>query len=82
MLISFTTEEAQNCWKRDNIKVELEGSSNYKVTVEGSNREDDIICFVPTSPTLITFLSRLFDGATPVFRLQSKSENINPMDKC
>ena len=81
MLISFMAED-RNCWKRDNIKVELEGSSNYKVTVEGRDREEDIVCLVPTSLMLITFLSRLFDGATPIFKLQPESETINPMDKC
>jgi len=81
MIISFIVD-GMNCWKRENVKVEMEGSSDYKVTVEGSSREEDIICSVPDVHSLLTFLSRLFNGDTPVFKLQSESEEINPMEKC
>ena len=81
MMISFIID-GMNCWKRDNIKVELEGSSGYKVTVEGSVREEDIICMVPDVHSMLAFLSRLFNDGTPVFQAQSESEDFNPMDKC
>ena len=81
MIISFIVDRT-NCWKRANVKIEFEGSSRYKVTVEGSIREEDIICSVSDSQSLLGFLSRLFHGDTPVFKLQSESENINPINKC
>ena len=81
MNISFRVD-GTNCWKKENVKVEHEGSSGFKVTVEGSIREEDIICSVPDSQRLLNFLSRLFNGDTPVFKLQSESENINPINKC
>ena len=75
--------DSTNCWKRENVKVEMEGSSGFKVTVEGSVREEDIICMVPDVHTLLSFLSRLFNGGIPVvFDLQEQPEDFNPMDKC
>ena len=81
MIISFNTD-GKDCWKRDNIKVELQGSSGYKVVVEGRVREEDIVCTVPDVVILLQFLSRLFNGGTPVFRLHSELEYYNPATKC
>ena len=80
MQISFRIA-GKNCWKRDDIKIKLEGSSGYKVTVEGSTKEENIICMVPNVHSLLSFLSRLFNDATPIFKSQ-ESDNFNPMDKC
>ena len=68
-------------WEADNIKVEVEGSSSYKVIVEGSTKEEKIICTVPNVHSLLSFLSRLFNDATPIFQSQ-ESDDFNPMDKC
>ena len=73
---------SRNCWKLDNVKVSMEGSSGYKVTVEGSTKEEDIICMVPDVHCLLSFLSRLFNDDHPVFELQPESENTNPINKC
>jgi len=81
MIISFIVD-SKNCWKRDNIKVELEGSSSYKVTVEGSVKEEDVICLVPDTHSLLEFLSQFFNGAKIVFKSQPESGKINPMSKC
>ena len=81
MNISFRVD-GTNCWKKENVKVEHEGSSGYKVTVEGSVREEDIICMVPDVGGLLYFLSRFFDNATPVFELQEDLENTNSVNKC
>ena len=72
MTLSFMVDGI-NCWKRENIKVEMEGSSSYKVTVEGSVREEDIICAVPDIVCLLAFLSKLFNGGgNPVFQAQAE----------
>ena len=81
MMNSFKAE-GTNCWKSDNVKVEMEGNSGYKVTVEGSIREEDIICMVPDVHSLLSFLSRLFNGSNPVFQIQPELENTNPINKC
>ena len=80
MQISFRTV-SKDCWKRDNIKIKREGSSSYKVIVEGSTKEENIICTVPNVHSLLSFLSRLFNDATPIFQSQ-ESDDFNPMDKC
>ena len=81
MDISFRVD-GTNCWKREDIKIEMEGSSSYKVIVEGSVREEDIICMVPDVHCLLAFLSRLFNGDKPVFQAQPELENTNPINKC
>ena len=68
-------------WEADNIKVEVEGSSSYKVTVEGSSKEENIICLVPDVSVLLSFLSRLSKDSTPVFQIHQEYENIK-IDKC
>lgn len=68
-------------WEADNIKVEVEGSSSYKVTVEGSSKEENIVCLVPDINSLLSFLSRLFNGSNPVFQIHPEYENIK-IDKC
>ena len=80
MLISFISD-GKNCWKRKNVKVELEGSSSYKVTVEGSSKEENIICAVPDVYCLLAFLSQLFNDGTPVFEVPTEPKNHNPRNR-
>lgn len=43
-------------------------NKGYEVYINREDREDKIVCFVGSSSSLISFLSRLFDNAILKFR--------------
>lgn len=42
-------------------------TKGFKVYINREDKEDSIICFVISTNSLVYFLSRLFDNATPRF---------------
>ena len=57
----------ENKWIFNDVIVQPT-NKGYEVSINREDREDRIICFVRSSSSLISFLSRLFDNAIPKFR--------------
>ena len=70
--ISFDYSEEDKKWYKENIVIEKKGTDFLVSVWEG----DEIInCDVPSIPSLINFLTRLFNGKPPTFKI---SKHIEP----